>query len=83
VLVADPVSAGLECWSSYTGKASSGIKGRAPCGGKLVRYEGDGENLFPFGPVVGKHMKDKYVSLYWWTEENLWSLRQPVIKSHL
>jgi hypothetical protein len=27
-------------------------------------------------------MKDKYVSLYWWTKENLWSLSQPIINSH-
>jgi hypothetical protein len=26
------------------------------------------------GPLVGKHIKHKYVSLYWWTKENLWSL---------
>jgi hypothetical protein len=55
VSVADPGSAGLECWSTYRGKASNEIKGRALCGGKLVRYEVDRKNLFPFGPVVGKH----------------------------
>jgi hypothetical protein len=34
--------------------------GRAPRGGKLLRYAGDRGNLFPFGSLVRKHIKDKF-----------------------
>jgi hypothetical protein len=52
----------MEYWSSCSGKASREIKGRVPCGGKLVRNEGDRQNLFLFWLLVRKHVKDKYLN---------------------
>jgi hypothetical protein len=52
--VADPLSAGLECWSSYRERPQV-RSGQSSMWWKLVRYGGHSGNLFPFGSLIWKH----------------------------